>query len=205
MKKNILTKIETIDFPSAYGKFLLTTYQTKYKDQENMCFALVIQTPVIPTIPIVRVQSECLFSEVFSSQSCECENQLKRSLKLIAKKGGLFFYLDQEGRGHNIFNKTRELKLQQLGFDTVDASLHLKLKPDTRSYDVVADILKRMNIGKIRLITNNPDKISSLKRQKINIVERIILPIKKNEYNYKYLEIKKNKLGHLINLESLPK
>lgn len=197
--KNI-TKINTLTLPTKHDNFLLTTYKTNLESQPHMQYVIVLQTKKLPKIPIVRIHSACSFSEKFGSLLCDCNDQLETSLELISKKKGIVFYLDQEGRGHGLINKILEYKLQEDGYDTIEASLKLNLPIDNREYDVVVKILKSMNIKKIRLITNNPKKIEKLEKEGIVITERIIIKTKLNKHNIKYLKIKKEKLHHLINI-----
>jgi len=199
MNKEIL-EINTINLPTHYGKLLMTTYRIQSQTQSNMKYIIVLQTQTLPEIPTIRIQSQCLFSEVFKSLLCDCRDQLDKSLKLISKKQGIVFYLDQEGRGHGLFNKIYEYKLQEEGYDTVEASQKLNLPVDSRRFNVVAKILKLMNIKKVKLITNNPRKIESLGKEGIQVIERVVMPTKVNKYNIKYLKTKKDKLNDLINL-----
>ncbi len=169
-----------------------------------MRYVLVITTKQIPVQPIVRIQSACIFGEVFHTLSCDCGEQLEQSLEMISKQGGILFYLDQEGRGHGIINKTLELELQQKqGLDTVEASEKLKLKPDDRDFTVVADILKAMNIHDIKLLTNNPKKVNEIEANGIKVSERLALEIEPNQANLKYLRTKKLKLGHYLQSSQL--
>lgn len=198
MYKDII-KINTVNLPTQYGKFLLTTYKIDLPTQPDMKFIIVLQTQTLPTIPTVRIQSQCLFGEIYKSKLCDCGDQLEKSLKLIGRKQGIIFYLDQEGRGHGLFNKIGEYKEQEEGYDTVEASQRLNLPIDSRRFDAVAQILKLMNVKKVRLITNNPRKIASLEKEGIQVTERVVIPIVINKYNLKYLKTKKEKLHDLIN------
>ncbi len=200
MFKKKLIKIETINFPAKYANFYLTTYATKYPDQPDMKYVIVLQTKNLPQIPLIRIHSACLFSEIFKYKSCDCDNQLGKSLRLISQKKGIFFYLDQEGRGYGIYNKTIELKLQEQGLNTVEASQKLHLPIDNRKYHVVAHILKRMNINRVKIITNNPQKIKDLENEGIKVVERIVFKPLINRHNLKYLKVKKEQMGHLIDI-----
>ncbi|MEP7103320.1 MAG: GTP cyclohydrolase II [Candidatus Dojkabacteria bacterium] len=195
---NHLEKIETIKFPTIYGQFNLTTYSTAYSKQPIMKYVIVLESKKQSDIPLVRIQSACLFGETFRTTQCDCGTQLDMSLKLLSEQGGILFYLDQEGRGHGIFNKTRELKLQEDDLDTVEASERLNLQPDERDYQVVIDILHEMNIRKIKLITNNPRKLIAFESSDIELVERVPLEVEVTIDNSKYLHAKKHKLGHLL-------
>jgi len=195
-----LIKIKTINFPTKYADFYLTTYATKYPEQPDMKYVIVVQTKKLSQIPLIRIHSTCLFSEIFKYSSCDCTGQLEKSLRLIAQKKGIFFYLDQEGRGHGIYNKTVELQLQEQGLDTVEASQRLNLPVDNRRYSVVSHILKRMNINQVKIITGNPQKIRDLEKEGIKVVERIAFRPLITAHNLKYLRVKKERLGHLIDV-----
>ncbi len=197
-KKPKLKIVNTIDFPTMYGNFDLTTFETNYKDQPNMKFVFVVSSKTINENPIVRIHSECILSEVFKSTHCDCREQLELGLEMVAKNNGVLFYLNQEGRGHGLFQKVRELKKQEEGMDTVEASEYYHLEVDARRYDVVADILKLMNIAKVQLITNNPRKIKGLEGKGVVVEKRINAEIAPNSHNKKYLQTKKSKLGHLL-------
>ena len=193
-----LKKIETIKFPTLFGNFFLTGYETQYPNQPNMNYALVFTTGKLSPVPAVRIHSECILSEVFQSTHCDCREQLHESLKFIHEENGILIYLNQEGRGHGIITKLHELKLQEDGMDTVDASKSLDLEVDERDYEVAIDLLKQLNVSKIKLITNNPSKINFLKSRGIDVIERVPMEIVPNPNSRKYLETKKHKLGHLL-------
>lgn len=195
--ENKLEKIDTIKFPTIHGEFNLTTYRSNYQNQPLMKYVEVLKSD-FKGIPYVRIQSACLFGETFRTTQCDCGEQLDMSMDLVSKQGGLIFYLDQEGRGHGLFEKTRELKLQETGLDTVEASEELGLQADTRDYQVVMDILHEMGIAKIKLITNNPRKLVAFESSDIEMVERIPLEVAVTIDNSKYLHAKKHKLGHLL-------
>ena len=192
-----LTLVETIKFPTLLGYFDLDFYKTSYSSQPNMNYALVLRTKDISASPNLRIHSECMLSEIFQSVHCDCREQLHESMSYISKNGGILIYLNQEGRGHGIFAKIKELKLQESGMDTVEASEHLKLEVDQRSYDVVVDILNKMKIKEVNLLTNNPRKVNYLEKNGI-LVNRKPLEIEPSEGNKSYLKTKKNKLGHFI-------
>jgi len=196
--ENRLEKIDTIQFPTHYGKFLLSTYKSNYSNQPLMKYVEVLQTPTLPKVPCVRIQSACLFGETFRTTQCDCGEQLSMSMHILSEEGGILFYLDQEGRGHGLFDKTRELKLQDDGLDTVEASEKLNLKADMRDYQVVLDILHEMGINKIKLITNNPRKLVAFEASDIEMIERIPIEVEVTKDNSKYLNAKKHKLGHLL-------
>lgn len=197
-KKPKLKIVNTINFPTQYGKFDLTTFETNYPDQPNMRFVFVIAAKTIRKNPIVRVHSECILSEIFKSTHCDCREQLEKGLEIVAKNDGILFYLNQEGRGHGLVQKLKELKKQEEGLDTVEASEYYHLEVDARRYDVVADILKLMSIDKVQLVTNNPRKIKGLEGNGVKVEKRVTAEIEPNSHNRKYLETKKEKLGHML-------
>ncbi len=194
--KSILKEAESKLF-TKYGEFLLRVYRA-VDGKEHL--ALIYEKEKInPKEPIlVRIHSQCLTGEVFFSLKCDCREQLERSFQLIKKrKKGVLIYLNQEGRGIGLVNKIRAYSLQEKGIDTVKANLLLNLPPDARDYQMAVDILKDLNIKKIEILTNNPQKISELEKGGIRVVKRI--PIEcLNLQNKKYLKAKKEKLGHLI-------
>lgn len=149
-------------------------------------------------IPLVRIHSECMTGDVFHSLMCDCYKQLHKSLKMISESDfGLLIYMRQEGRGIGLFEKIKAYDLQRQGYDTVDANLKLGFESDSRKYDAAADILRAFGVGKIRLITNNPDKLQQMSSLGITIVERIPCIIIPGEYNKVYMDTKKRRMGHL--------
>jgi len=146
----------------------------------------------------VRVHDQCFTSEVLGSQKCDCKEQLDFSLEYIKQFGGVVIYLQQEGRGIGIANKIQAYSLQERGFDTVDANLMLGLPDDSRTYDVVRDILDDLQIQSIQLLTNNPRKIKLLEELKIVITKRIPVQLPPNRHNVDYMKTKAEKMNHLL-------
>ncbi len=146
--------------------------------------------------PVVRVHSECLTGDALGSKKCDCGEQLRFAQEFIAKNGGLLIYLRQEGRNIGLLNKVNAYALQDKGYDTIEANHQLGFAADERTYEIVEFILDFYGIDKIRLLTNNPKKIESLKN--IQIVERIPILIPSNPHNEEYLRTKKEKMGHLL-------
>ena len=175
---------------------------TKYGDFKIQCFAqgckehLVLYSDPLPAIPIVRVHSECLTGDVLGSYKCDCGEQLEFALNLIAKEGGMLLYLRQEGRNIGLLNKVNAYALQDRGYDTISANHQLGFSADERTYEIVEFIMDFYGIKKIKLLTNNPNKIESLKG--VKIVERLPIVIPANPHNKEYLSIKKEKMGHLL-------
>ena len=175
---------------------------TKYGDFEIQCFKegikehLVVKTKKLDEIVNVRVHSECITGDVFGSLKCDCGEQLAFSLDYITKNSGMVIYLRQEGRNIGLLNKVNAYALQDKGYDTIEANHQLGFEADERSYEIVEFILNYYKIKKINLLTNNPQKINSIKN--IEIVDRIPVIVGKNPNNEVYLEIKKTKMGHLL-------
>lgn len=150
-------------------------------------------------IPVVRIHSECMTGDVFHSKKCDCYEQLQLSLKIISECDyGILIYMRQEGRGIGIFNKIKCYDLQSKGFDTVDANLELGFNEDERKYIVATDILKAMNISRIQLITNNPDKVNQVKAADIDVINVVPCIIPPNQHNKFYLETKKTRMNHKL-------
>ncbi|MFZ3199593.1 MAG: GTP cyclohydrolase II [Candidatus Acidiferrales bacterium] len=149
--------------------------------------------------PLVRVHSQCLTGDVFASERCDCRAQLEMSLRKIAKeRAGIVLYLPQEGRGIGLLNKLKAYELQDRGFDTVEANRELGFAADSRDYDFAAEALKALGVRRVRLLSNNPDKIRQLEKAGIRVVERIPCRPRTSRRSAGYLLTKKNKLGHLL-------
>ncbi len=146
----------------------------------------------------VRIHSECMTGDVFSSLRCECGDQLDFSMNWIQNHGGLLIYLRQEGRGIGLVNKLKAYNLQDKGLNTKEANLTLGFHSDLRTYEVAVDILRFLKVGKIRLLTNNPEKIDAFKDSGVTIIDRIPIEISPSAENLKYLKTKKVEMGHLL-------
>ena len=180
----------TANLPTKFGNFKIKSFKEGEKEH------LVIFTPNLPEIPLVRIHSECLTGDALGSLKCDCGAQLEYALNKIDKEGGMVIYLRQEGRGIGLFNKVNAYALQDKGFDTVEANHQLGFEADLRDFSIVEEILKHFNINKIKLLTNNPKKVFSLKN--IEVVDRIPIKITPNPHNKEYLDTKKEKMGHLL-------
>lgn len=185
-----ITISNVANLPSQFGMFKIQAFQEDEKEN------LVIYKKPFGKAPFVRIHSECLTGDAIGSLKCDCRDQLEYALKMIANKGGLVIYLRQEGRNIGLLNKINAYALQDIGLDTIQANHQLGFKTDERSYEVVEFILKYFRINDIRLLTNNPTKIASLKE--INVVERCPIIIAANKYNRNYLKTKKMLMGHLL-------
>ncbi len=175
--------------PSKYGNFKIKVFKEGCKEH------IAIYKKPFGEIPIIRIHSECLTGDALGSKKCDCGEQLAKALEIIEREGGVVLYLRQEGRDIGLLNKVNAYSLQDRGFDTVEANHQLGFEADLRRYDIAEEMLKFFNIKKIRLLTNNPKKINSLKS--VEIVERIAIKIEPNSFNREYLLTKEKKLGHL--------
>lgn len=196
-KGSCVTKVASSKLPTRFGLFKIMIYKSLNTNLEHAVLTLgELKEPLL-----TRIHSECLTGDTFLSLRCDCGDQLRKSLDLISKKGsGLIIYLNQEGRGIGLTNKIKAYKLQDKGFDTVEANEALGFPSDTRSYQVAADILKDLGISNINLLTNNPDKKDQLSKYGININKRVALEIKPNRVDLNYLKVKKNKMHHKLKL-----
>lgn len=194
----MIEKISEAKLPTKFGEFRICVY----RNGEGIEHAVLVKGEISGKKGILtRLHSECLTGDLFHSLRCDCGNQLGKSLKLIAKEGtGIFIYLRQEGRGIGLGNKIKAYSLQEKGADTVEANKMLGFPADLRDYEAGAEILKDLKVGSIKLLTNNPKKIEGLEKYGIVIDERVPLEIDPNENNVKYLETKKNALGHFLSL-----
>ena len=197
-KESLVEKGEEVDMPTEFGHFRLIPFRQKSNGLEHIA---LIKGEWKEDEPIlVRVHSSCMTGDIFGSQRCDCGSQLHEAMKLIDKEGkGVIVYLNQEGRGIGLMNKMRAYKLQEEGMDTVDANLCLGFKADERDYGVGAEILRKIGVHKMRLITNNPVKRIGLESYGLNITENVSIEIEPNTYNSRYLHTKAERMGHTLN------
>jgi 3,4-dihydroxy 2-butanone 4-phosphate synthase/GTP cyclohydrolase II len=197
--ESLIQKQETISLPTEFGDFKLVAYKQTTTDQDHL--ALFKGEWSADEAVLVRVHSSCITGDIFGSCRCDCGPQLHEAMKMIEKEGkGVVVYMNQEGRGIGLINKLKAYKLQEEGMDTVDANLALGFKMDERDYGVGAQILRDMGISKIKLMSNNPKKRAGLMGYGLEIVENIHLEVPANKHNMFYLETKKNKMGHSLDL-----
>ncbi|MDW8059622.1 MAG: bifunctional 3,4-dihydroxy-2-butanone-4-phosphate synthase/GTP cyclohydrolase II [Thermomicrobium sp.] len=188
--------------PTSVGTFRLRAYQRFGGDEIDL--ALVMGTLKSDEPVLVRLHSECLTGDVFGSQRCDCGPQLENAMQRIASEGrGVIVYLRQEGRGIGLLNKLRAYHLQDRGLDTVEANLQLGFPADLRDYREAAIILRDLGVERIRLMTNNPRKVAALEDLGFTVVERVPIELPPTEHNRRYLQTKRDKLGHLVLLDEL--
>ncbi len=186
-----------VNLPTEYGDFKLVAYEEIATQEIHM--ALVKGTWEKDEPVMVRVHSSCVTGDIFGSCRCDCGSQLHNAMMMVDNEGkGVVLYMKQEGRGIGLLNKLKAYKLQEQGLDTVEANLQLGFDMDNRDYGIGAQILHDLGISKIKLITNNPKKRIGLMGYGLEIVENIAIEIAPNPHNEKYLQTKRDKLGHFI-------
>ena len=200
LKKESLIEVGSrVDMPTRYGHFQLIPFRQKSNGLEHM--ALVKGQWTEDEAVLVRVHSSCATGDILGSMRCDCGEQLHKSLEMIEKEGkGVVIYMQQEGRGIGLMNKIAAYKLQEEGLDTVDANVHLGFKPDERDYGCGAQMLRYLDIHKMRLMTNNPTKRVGLEAYGLEIVENVPIEVTPNEYDYRYLKTKQERMGHTLHL-----
>lgn len=198
-KESIIIRGVEVDLPTRYGHFKLIPFIQKSNGLEHIALLKGEITKDEPII--VRVHSSCVTGDIFGSHRCDCGSQLQEAMNMIEKEGrGVILYMNQEGRGIGLFNKIKAYKLQEEGIDTVDANIKLGFNEDERDYGVGASMMHSLGMGRIKLITNNPIKRAGLEGYGIEVVENIPLIIQPNDHNRFYMETKRDKMGHFLNI-----
>jgi 3,4-dihydroxy 2-butanone 4-phosphate synthase/GTP cyclohydrolase II len=196
-REKLIQKVEVVQMPTDYGEFDLHLYRSLTDGQHHL--ALVMGEVAGKHGVLVRVHSECLTGDVFGSRRCDCGPQLHQAMKQVAQEGrGVIVYMRQEGRGIGLAPKIKAYKLQERGYDTVEANLKLGYKMDLREYGLGAQILVDLGLKTIRLLTNNPKKIVGLEGYGLEILEQVPIRVAPNPHNVRYLKTKREKLGHLV-------
>ncbi|HEY0264996.1 MAG TPA: GTP cyclohydrolase II [Granulicella sp.] len=211
MSSATVRQIANADFPTRWGHFRILGFEGTI-DHPEPCndtrpapksrtetAVVLIMGDIHAAAPIIRIHSQCLTGDVFHSLRCDCRQQLELALRTISEAGtGILIYEHQEGRGIGLMAKLRAYELQDQGLDTIEANLELGYEADCRHYELPAAILKHLNIPAVRLITNNPEKVEALERAGIHVAERISAEVPPEPTNERYLETKREKMGHLV-------
>lgn len=193
-EENFLEKTNIINLPTDHGKFKAISFYDKVEKKEHLA---LIKGKIDGENILTRIHSECLTGDVFSSNRCDCGNQLHKAMEMIDEKGeGIILYLRQEGRGIGLFNKIKAYHLQEEGYDTVDANIKLGFAPDLRNYKIACLMLKELGVKSIDLLTNNPDKIEQVEKYDIKVNKRVPIEIHSNHIDRIYLKTKADRMGH---------
>jgi len=196
-KESLIEKMETIQLPTEHGTFALTAYKQTNTGRYHVALHKGEWTKDEPVL--VRVHSSCITGDIFGSCRCDCGKQLSQAMQSVEKAGkGVVVYMNQEGRGIGLLNKLKAYELQEKGRDTVEANNELGFNADDRDYGIGAQIIRAMDVKKVRLLSNNPKKRVGLIGYGIEITETVAIEIKANEYNKRYLKTKRDKMGHSL-------
>ncbi len=198
-KESIIEVGDEVEMPTEYGNFKLIPFRQQTNGLEHMALVKGEWRPDEPIL--VRVHSSCATGDILGSKRCDCGEQLHKAMQMIEREGkGVVVYMQQEGRGIGLMNKIAAYKLQEEGYDTVDANVHLGFKPDERDYGCGAQMLRHLNVHKMRLLTNNPVKRVGLEAYGLEIVENVPIEVTPNIYNERYLKTKRDRMGHTLHL-----
>ena len=199
-KESIIELGEEVEMPTEWGNFRLIPFRQQSNGLEHMALVKGEWREDEPVL--VRVHSSCATGDILGSKRCDCGQQLHKAMEMIEKEGkGVLVYMQQEGRGIGLMNKIEAYKLQEEGYDTVDANTHLGFKPDERDYGCGAQMLRHLGVHKMRLLTNNPTKRVGLEAYGLEIVENVPIEVVPNKYNERYLKTKRDRMGHTLHLK----
>jgi GTP cyclohydrolase II len=202
----LVRQVASAEFPTRWGTFRIFGFQGEFGGGANLKDAsrkeeavALVRGDVRSAPPLVRIHSQCLTGDVFGSLRCDCRQQLEMALAMIAEQGaGVLIYEQQEGRGIGLMAKLQAYELQDAGLDTVEANQRLGFEADLRAFAMPAGILKALGVPKVRLLSNNPDKVAALERGGIEVVERVPCEVSPSSHAEDYLKTKKEKMGHLF-------
>ncbi|NPA47766.1 MAG: bifunctional 3,4-dihydroxy-2-butanone-4-phosphate synthase/GTP cyclohydrolase II [Thermococci archaeon] len=193
-RKQLIRVYANARLPTRYGEFRIIAFENELDFKEHVA---IVKEPY-GDAPLVRIHSKCLTGDTLASLKCDCGSQLANSLRMIAQEGGILLYMDQEGRGIGLKEKIKAYELQDKGLDTVEANEAIGHRPDERTYEAAFQMLRALGVERVRLITNNPDKVRALRELGMEVVEVVPAPPEVTEYNRTYLKVKAEKLGHRI-------
>ena len=197
LSDSLIEEVTRVDMPTKYGHFKLVAFKEKLTGAEHLAMIKGEWSNNEPVL--VRVHSSCFTGDILGSLRCDCGDQLHRAMQMVEREGkGVILYMNQEGRGIGLMNKLKAYKLQEEGMDTVEANLHLGFKMDERDYGVGAQMLRYLNVSKLKLMSNNPKKRAAMKGYGLEIIETVSIEIAPNIHNERYLETKRDKMGHDI-------
>ncbi len=200
---SVTVKLEAeANLPTEFGAFKIAGFRSTTSDEE---FVALVKGKIDSEKPtLVRIHSQCLTGDVFHSLKCDCGPQLQRAMELVQSEGsGIIVYQQQEGRGIGIVNKIRAYALQDQGADTIEANVQLGFAIDAREYNQCAEVIKQLGARRVRLMSNNPDKVRALRNAGIEVVERVPLEVKSSPPAFRYLMTKKEQMGHLLQLNGI--
>ena len=192
-----IERVAEANLPTEFGLFRIVGFKDHASGEEIVALTKGTIDPIVPTL--VRLHSQCLTGDVFHSVKCDCGRQLQQAMKMIEKEGsGVIVYQQQEGRGIGLMNKIRAYALQDEGQDTVEANISLGFDPDLREYRACAEVIKELGVRRVRLLSNNPEKLAAIQAAGLEVVERVSIEVQPDESTLNYLKTKKEKLGHLL-------
>lgn len=192
----VVERFATARLPTKFGQFRIVSFKNNRDGKDHV--AVIGGDIEGQERVLTRIHSECVTGDVFGSLKCDCGEQLELAMQEIAETGGILLYMRQEGRGIGLANKVKAYSLQDEGYDTVEANLHLGFDDDMREYDVAAAMIELLDVESIELMTNNPKKVGGLRENGIDVTERVPLRVLPNPYNVHYLDTKKKKSGHML-------